>query len=257
MNFTTPVEIDTELARLMGEQQRSKRERDVQLRYANSDGYDRHYFDQAKLDAAVDRLAVLDVVVEALSEQYTGWQRYWHVTNANGHVHTSTSCSSCFPDTLFAWRTDLSGLSEAEVVAREAYQACTVCMPIAPAEQKAARERHTREQREAKQAERQAKADEKAAKALDRARKHALKVEKALYQLTGYADPKSAMEVLDRDWSNYGHDGRKSLYNATMDLPVMVGNTLSAIKARQDNELRSTYELSEAVETALTERGLL
>ena len=257
MSFTTPVEIDTQIASLMAERLRPMQERDRQIRYANAENHQRHYFDADALDEAVDKIATLDRAIVLLEERYTGWARYWHVTNANGHVHTSTSCSSCFPDTLFAWRTDLSGLSEAEVVEREAYQACTVCMPIAPAEQKAARERHTREQREAKQAERQTKADEKAAKALDRARKHVIKVEKALCELTGEPEGFEAIQVFARDWSNYGHDGRKNLYEATMDLPTMVGNTLSAIKARQDGERSPIYELSEAVETALTERGLL
>jgi hypothetical protein len=141
-------------------------------------------------------------------------------------------------------------------VEREAHNACSVCMPIAPAEQRAARERYNAEQRDAKARERQAKKDAKAAKALDRARKHALKVEKALYQLTGTADPKSAVEVFRTEWSEYGHDGRKNLYDATMDMPAMVGNTLSAMMNHYSGT-RGVYELNEATKTALIERGLI
>jgi hypothetical protein len=137
---------------------------DTQERYQNSDSaYLRHRYDadlHAKLLADLD---TAHVALKLLTDQYTGWTRYYHVTNTGGHIHTSLHCSSCFPDTQFAWRTDLSGLTVEQVVEQEAYNACTVCMPIAPAEQKAAREYFNRQQREAKAAE---KAAIKAAKEL-------------------------------------------------------------------------------------------
>jgi hypothetical protein len=265
LSTQTPAQIDAKLAELYFQEHRARQRHDriqADLREAaqNKLAGRAHYTPYDESDVA-EAFTALRAAIEAylpLEAEYERrpWQRYWHVTNANGHIHTSQSCTSCFYDTQYAWRTDLSGLTDVEVVEREAYNACSVCMPIAPAEQKAARERHNAEQREAKRAERQAKQDAKAAKALDRARKHALKVEKALYQLTGHADPKSAVEAFRTEWSEYGHDGRKNLYDATIDLPAMVGNTLSAMMNHYSGT-RGVYELTPAVKTALTERGLI
>jgi Skp family chaperone for outer membrane proteins len=226
--MSNPVQIDTALAARLSEQatiqarfnyQRMSRESDsayVRLRYD-----EREYH---RLEAELERIG-REVV--ALEEQYTGWPRYWHVTNANGHIHTSRSCTSCFPDTEFAWRTDLSGLTVEQVVAQEAYNACTVCMPIAPAEQKAARERHTREQQEAKRAEKNAAKQAKARKTVERLEKHIAKVEQAIEQMGG-------REAFDNDYSLYGHDGRKSVYDFTFDLPAMVGDSLYTLKQEQE-----------------------
>jgi hypothetical protein len=78
--------------------------------------------------------------------------------------HSTTSCSTCRFDTVFAWLPELSGLSEADAV--EAYGSilCTVCFPSAPVEwtggeSKAAIE--AREEREAAKAEREAKKEAK------------------------------------------------------------------------------------------------
>jgi hypothetical protein len=174
------------------------------------------------------------------------WQRYWHVTNGNGHIHTSQACSSCFPDTRFAWRTDLSGLTDVEVVEREAYNACTVCMPIAPAEQKAARERYNREQREAKAAERQAKKDTKDAKSRERAVKLVDKVEAAIEKLGG-------RQVFDTEYSLYGHDGRKSIYDWAFDnCQSTVGDVLYDLK---DGE--QYRHINQFVKDELRKRGLV
>jgi hypothetical protein len=257
LSSQTPVQIDTKLAELHFQIAKAQAQHD-RIQRALRD--DRRYTLLTE-DDATEAFNALKAVIEKalpLEAEYERrpWQRYWHVTNANGHIHRHQSCTSCFPDTQYGWRTDLSGLTDVEVVEREAYNACSVCMPIAPAEQRAARERYNAEQREAKRAERQAKKDEKAAKALDRARKHALKVEKALYQLTGHADPKSAVEAFRTEWSEYGHDGRKNLYDATMDMPAMVGNTLSAMMNHYSGT-RGVYDLNEATTKALTERGLI
>lgn len=261
LSTQTPVQIDTKLAELYAAEHRARQQHDhiqAALRakaegkrafcmYSEQDATDAY----TKLREAIDALLPLEAEYERRP-----WQRYWHVTNSNGHIHRSQSCTSCFYDTVYAWRTDLSGLTDTEVVEREAHNACTVCMPIAPVEQRAARERYNAEQRDARRREREAKQNAKAAKALERARKHALKVEKAMYQLTGCADPKSAVEAFRLEYSSYGHDGRKSLYSATIDLPAMVGNTLSAMMSHYSGE-RGVYELNEATKTALTERGLI
>jgi hypothetical protein len=177
------------------------------------------------------------------------WTRYWHVNNTNGHIHNSLHCASCFPDTQYVWRTDLSGLTEEEVVEREAYNACSVCMPIAPAEQKAARVAYNKAQREAKAAERQAKKDAKAVKARERAAKLVDKVEKEIAKLGG-------LDALRGDYSLYGKDGRKSLYDATFDMQQTVGDVLYEMKDRQESG-HSHHRMNEHVKAELEERGLV
>jgi AraC-like DNA-binding protein len=173
LNDMTPVEIDTELARIWQEMDRPERRRRAALdtikqwgeQTANTPAWDKvssYRLQQAEevIEETEEQLTRLAAEAAPFEDEYAArrWQRYFHVTNSNGHIHTSRTCETCFPDTQFAWRTDLSGLTEEEVVAREAYNACTVCLPLAPAEQKAARQRRTAEQREAKRLEREAKA---------------------------------------------------------------------------------------------------
>lgn len=69
-----------------------------------------------------------------LEEQYTGWSRFFLVTNANGHIHSSMHCSTCHPTTSFAWLPTLSGLTEADAVAEHGPLLCSVCFPSAPVE---------------------------------------------------------------------------------------------------------------------------
>ena len=38
-----------------------------------------------------------------LQEAYTGWSRFFLVTSSTGHVHSSTSCSTCRPTTTYGW----------------------------------------------------------------------------------------------------------------------------------------------------------
>ena len=95
------------------------------------------------------------------------WNRAFLVKNANGHVHKSRSCSTCFESTEFAWLTDFSGADEAEIVEAAGEMACTVCYPSAPAEvlnrpstivnEEKVAKKAARAEREAKKAERDAK----------------------------------------------------------------------------------------------------
>lgn len=169
----TPVEIDTAIAEQLFTL--AKAERDVQAQEQRTYSYD--------LDKHASALAALDreqAKLDELQNLYTGWTRYWHVTNTNGHIHTSQSCTSCFMDTQYGWRTDFSGLTVEQVVEREAYNACTVCMPIAPAEQKAAREYYNAQQRAAKKAEKDAARRVKDLAKADRAHSLAIKVDELI-----------------------------------------------------------------------------
>ena len=149
----TPEGIDTELAALVGVTARA----DAQLERAQDQaelvarllaeatpgGYDAVYSYgpevQQKAAAKVARCRTeLDEAVAAeapFHAEFTrrgGWNRAFLVTNAGGHVHTSTSCSTCFPRTSFVWLTEFSDRDEDEVVGAAGESACTTCFPSAP-----------------------------------------------------------------------------------------------------------------------------
>ena len=63
-----------------------------------------------------------------------GWSRFFLVQNNGGHIHSSMSCSTCYPTTRFGWLPDLSGQTEPEAVAAHGAILCTVCYPSAPSE---------------------------------------------------------------------------------------------------------------------------
>jgi hypothetical protein len=248
-DLTTPVQIDTEIARLMGEQVRPQRIVDMHLEYLSTKGAQGFLADKSSrydeaehlaAQAEVDRIQVLIDPLEAQCD----WPRYFHVTNVNGHVHTSMRCSSCFYDTRFAWRTDLSGLTPEQVVEQEAHNACSVCMPIAPVEQRAARERYNAQQREARKAERDAAKAVKDAAKRARAVRHVDKVVKAINEQFGGLDSFRN----DYDLSRY--------YRNSYELPSQVADTLYYLKQTQE-EGRSFHTINEHVKAELTERGII
>jgi hypothetical protein len=81
----------------------------------------------------IDALAAEVAPLNAIYAEYR-WSRFFLVTNANGHIHSSTCCGTCFPSTQFNWLTDLSGLTEAEAVDQYGEILCSVCFPSAPVE---------------------------------------------------------------------------------------------------------------------------
>lgn len=83
----------------------------------------------------VERETVLADLMEreaAAQAAYTGWSRFFVVTSSAGHVHSSTSCSTCRPTTMYGWLPELSGKDEATAVAELGPTLCTVCFPTAP-----------------------------------------------------------------------------------------------------------------------------
>lgn len=84
-------------------------------------------------------LAELDAAQKPLHEEYARrpWSRFFWVQNNGGHVHSSMNCSTCNKGataTSFGWNPDLSGLTEADAVAKLGPTLCTVCFPSAPVE---------------------------------------------------------------------------------------------------------------------------
>lgn len=167
----SPVEIDTRLADLYGQEQRALRTiEQAEYRVMSAAGircvgYGRNAtwsvpvadgFAKARQRAETDQtwsgrkcgeaLAAHEAAREAWEkirgeaealnvefERRGGWTRAFLVTD--GHVHSSMSCPTCNRGTYrtqFHWLVEFSGHTEAEVVEAAADRACTVCYPSAP-----------------------------------------------------------------------------------------------------------------------------
>lgn len=169
----TPAEIDTRFAAVMV--RRAEIEMGIRRAEYTIDG-GIYVTDQAKAKAETD---IRNFVIErntlieereTLDDEYRGrggWTRYYLVTNTGGHVHTSTSCDTCFDDTDFGWLTQFSGTDQDEMGNLSGEAACARCFPNLPAEvMQAKRDARVdtpariaaREEREAAAAAKQAKA---------------------------------------------------------------------------------------------------
>ena len=136
-DLKTPVEIDTALAGLFQKKedlefQVDRYRRSIEV-YAERSYYAREL---AKAEAKVREL-VLEVgevlkQIRVLEAKYTGWSRAFLVRNANGHIHSSMDCGTCFPTTIYVWLTDLSGQDRLEIASLAGEKACSVCYPDAP-----------------------------------------------------------------------------------------------------------------------------
>lgn len=136
--------------------------------------------------------------------KYAGWSRYYLVTNVNGHIHSSTRCSTCTYTTRFAWLTALSGATEAEAVEAEGGRLCTVCFPTAPVEWTEGYAKKSKvEAAAARDAKAVAKAEKEAKKAAFWAERH--------FGVRFTRTDGSVFFHNDYDW-NHGHKGmtRKS-----------------------------------------------
>lgn len=116
--------------------------------------------------AAADTLRTLKAEQRALEAQYTGWSRFFLVTNSNGHIHSSLNCHTCFATTTYRWVTSLSGQSEAETVAELGEILCSVCYPSAPVAWTTGVAKATQTARSERDAKKAAAAAKKAEKAL-------------------------------------------------------------------------------------------
>ena len=144
----TPVQIDTAL--LAASNTRAQASTDMHRalqvidRIEHANGYERGLpwnsgeTLQEAHEAAVAAAHVLrDCTTEiiALDEEFDrrgGWTRYYLVLNSNGHVHSSTHCTSCFPTTQYAWLVEQSGMTPEALVELAGESACTDCFPWAP-----------------------------------------------------------------------------------------------------------------------------
>lgn len=147
----TPVEIDTELARIGGEMarqyqviDRAQRIIDMEYKHPAPDGsVNQRRIDQCQqlTDTAGVELARLMIERSPLEAEFGrrgGWTRYFLVDSetGNGHVHFDDSTRRCsrVPATRHYWLVDQSGRPAVEVVADAGERACTVCFSWAPVE---------------------------------------------------------------------------------------------------------------------------
>jgi hypothetical protein len=169
LTTATPVEIDTELARLYDEHasiaarldvaidalhtytgstytrgrfgRMYDRDTDQALAAADSgEGVKSHYRRRATEYAAkvrslrVEIAANLDAQAPLHAEyRRRPWTRAFVViTSGKGHVHKSMECHTCYATTQFAWMPAFSGKDEAEIIEAAGSDACTICYPNAP-----------------------------------------------------------------------------------------------------------------------------
>lgn len=169
MKNLTPVEIDTELARLWRIESEAKARRDHYLRPRRdgqpaSDANKRAAAGQETIRAQARTDAA---PYEAEYSDRGGWNRYFLVQNTGGHVHRGMHCVTCYPTTQYSWLVELADCDEAQMVEEWGEMACTVCFPNAPAHPRFAEpSRRDLAAREAKAAERAARDAKKAEKNL-------------------------------------------------------------------------------------------
>jgi len=221
LSTQTPVEIDTELARLVGIEydaifrlsyltNRVERllEDSKLLHERHPDRYGPdfrfHGLDEAEAEVAAytRKRDAARAAAAPLHEEYARrpWSRFYLVTNGNGHVHSTRGCSTCFPTTQYSWVFTLSGATEEEAVKEYGETMCTVCFPSAPASKFWGEGRVGREAREAKEA-RKAERDTKRAEKLAKAVLHPVKGW-VLYNTERSAYEDLARELRDVDYWN-------------------------------------------------------
>lgn len=130
-----------ELRRLTGQERRNQKwsgsVEEALAAVAPVQSWDQHAFDAARskytsYEARLNELGEEERRLEGVYRANGGWSRFFIVKNSNGHIHSSMQCHTCFPDTLFGWLPQLSGLDEAAAVADQGEILCSVCFPSAP-----------------------------------------------------------------------------------------------------------------------------
>lgn len=169
LSTQTPVEIDTELARLYGQQidaglaynraldgvhyaaddqyharynsrsgwkMTSDEAIDAASQVANGETYKASQAQRAldSLNIAESKVAEISMAMAPLNAEFNRrrWTRAFLVQANNGHVHSSMGCSTCFDTTQYAWMFEYSGQDESEIVEAAGEKACTICYPSAP-----------------------------------------------------------------------------------------------------------------------------
>lgn len=239
----TPREIDERLAELHGilatnESRRNSVLRSIRRSRGMSAERGRRYA-QNLIDCGRKISATL-VLIRPLDDEYRRrpWSRFFLVTNGNGHVHSSMSCSTCYPTTTYAWLPELSGKSESEAVEEWGERMCTTCFPSAPVDPNyrcpARVDREARAERERKSRERQAKRD---ARAISNPDGSPLRIEG--YSGVVKTERTARIELVNAlAVSTPGHmyHGGVHHHNATLDVPRLV-EAIAAKTGESESEI--------------------
>lgn len=113
------------------------------------------------LQRDLERVQAQKEILDGLYAEHR-WTRAFIVSG--GHVHSSMSCSSCYPTTQFSWLPELSGHDEGEIVELGGERACTICYASAPVETLSRPTQLFTRDEKAAQVEREVRAAAKAAK---------------------------------------------------------------------------------------------
>lgn len=142
--------------------------------------------------ATLEEFSAIETACNKEFARRGGWTRFWIVINSNGHIHSSTSCTTCFPTTQYGWLPNLSGSTDAEVVELAGMSACTICFPDAPVE---FRNRPSQIEDPAKKAAREAREAAKAEKDAKKAAKAIANPDGSIIKLSGTFGSKIVTEA--------------------------------------------------------------
>lgn len=172
----TPAEIDTEIARIQGQQGSIEAVAARAHMLLTSQYSTEAERDEARpvISDAMGKIRVLDALIAAFQAEFGrrgGWMRYYVVDNNNGHLHTNTHCQNTYDTTEWVWMPGMSGMTKAEAVAEGGSLTCLSCFPEFRTEIESGREprfetprmKRTREEREAAAAKKAEKAKKAAA----------------------------------------------------------------------------------------------
>lgn len=160
----SPAEIDTELYRIWQDEQSALTEINFYRGRGKTSFRADEYLTSAQSKYDIAHAESIPFNIEFARRG--GWSRYYLVTNKSGHVHRELTCSTCYPDTQYAWLPSLSGCDERAMVDVWGECACTVCFPNAPTyprfSEPSRADMEETARRDAEKAEREAKRAEKA-----------------------------------------------------------------------------------------------
>jgi len=129
-----------------------ERQRLIDLAKKNADFYNQESLERALENIALKEpeIARIKAEIAPLNDLYYAnqWQRFFLVTNTNGHVHRSMECSTTYDTTDWAWLPHLSGLTDKEAVDDQGGILCTHCFPEAPSDYTSGESKAKREGRE-------------------------------------------------------------------------------------------------------------